>query len=372
MQLTALIRQFMSNTINGSDSDSVPLPFPKALSRVIRRITTSIKKRFSTGKRRGATRKDHTSPLRNIYNYLGKRPFWGYHVFFLMLVTVIGASNAFAKANLMQEVLYNPNTFPIKTKAEFTANVGHYTPVVQEDPTAMVLASAVEETSGYYSEPLLTETKMTERPKPEEPQEDLRNRSKSTIYTVQPGDTLNRIGWKYGLKVATIQYQNKLKGETIAPGQKLTLPPADISSSLIAQANQNQRAIADSRVSSSQPDPGDGGYVQPINWSYISRRLGGGHSGTDMCAPSGTAVVAARSGTVVGASYGWNGGYGNIISINHGGSTTRYAHLSSIGVSAGQQVGAGQYIGASGSTGRSTGPHLHFEAIVGGRFTAPF
>jgi murein DD-endopeptidase MepM/ murein hydrolase activator NlpD len=76
---------------------------------------------------------------------------------------------------------------------------------------------------------------------------------------------------------------------------------------------------------------------------------------------------------VVQASYGWNGGYGIIITIEHGGGVrTRYAHLSGIGVSVGQSVGGGQYIGAVGNSGRSTGSHLHFESIVGGRFTAPF
>jgi murein DD-endopeptidase MepM/ murein hydrolase activator NlpD len=95
------------------------------------------------------------------------------------------------------------------------------------------------------------------------------------------------------------------------------------------------------------------------------------HSGVDLVAPSGTRVHAARSGRVVSA--GWNaGGYGKLVVIDHGGGVTSwYAHLSSIGVSAGTAVGAGAPLGRVGSTGHATGPHLHFEIRVGGAATDP-
>ncbi|MCX4819853.1 M23 family metallopeptidase [Streptomyces sp. NBC_01142] len=87
----------------------------------------------------------------------------------------------------------------------------------------------------------------------------------------------------------------------------------------------------------------------------------GSHSGVDFRAPSGSSVVAVGSGTVVEA--GWGGSYGNNIVIKmNDGSYTQYGHLASIGVSVGQSVTPGQQIGVSGSTGNSTGPHLHFEA----------
>ena len=87
------------------------------------------------------------------------------------------------------------------------------------------------------------------------------------------------------------------------------------------------------------------------------------HGGIDMAAPVGTQVRAAGSGVVLSAS--WGGGYGNLIQIDHGnGLISRYAHLSEIDVSAGQPVSAGAYIGKSGSTGASTGPHLHFETRI--------
>ncbi|MFE9823909.1 M23 family metallopeptidase [Streptomyces sp. NPDC005791] len=87
----------------------------------------------------------------------------------------------------------------------------------------------------------------------------------------------------------------------------------------------------------------------------------GSHSGVDFQAASGTSVVAVGAGTVVEA--GWGGAYGNNIVLRmNDGTYTQYGHLSSIGVSVGQSVGSGEQIGISGSTGNSTGPHLHFEA----------
>ncbi|MDJ0345323.1 M23 family metallopeptidase [Streptomyces sp. H10-C2] len=85
------------------------------------------------------------------------------------------------------------------------------------------------------------------------------------------------------------------------------------------------------------------------------------HSGQDFVVPTGTQVMAVHGGTVVEA--GWGGAYGNNIVIKHADSTyTQYGHLSKLEVSAGQTVSTGQEIGKSGSTGNSTGPHLHFEA----------
>jgi murein DD-endopeptidase MepM/ murein hydrolase activator NlpD len=84
------------------------------------------------------------------------------------------------------------------------------------------------------------------------------------------------------------------------------------------------------------------------------------HAGIDFTAPQGTPVVATAGGKVISAQ--WHGDYGNVIDIEHErGITTRYAHLSAMSVSVGMIVQKGQAIGAVGSTGRSTGPHLHFE-----------
>jgi len=93
-----------------------------------------------------------------------------------------------------------------------------------------------------------------------------------------------------------------------------------------------------------------------------TRRL---HGGIDMAAPVGAAIRSAGSGTVISA--GWGGGYGNLVQVDHGnGLVTRYAHLSQIDVSPRQPIGRGDLIGRMGSTGASTGSHLHFETRING------
>ncbi len=94
------------------------------------------------------------------------------------------------------------------------------------------------------------------------------------------------------------------------------------------------------------------------------------HSGMDLAAPQGSNAVAAEAGTVRMA--GWNGGYGYCVIIDHGGGVaTLYGHNSKLLVSAGQTVSRGQVIAKVGSTGNSTGPHLHFEVLINGSTTNP-
>lgn len=103
------------------------------------------------------------------------------------------------------------------------------------------------------------------------------------------------------------------------------------------------------------------GYIS----SYYGWRSGRMHTGIDVAGPSGTPMYAAAGGTVITAGYA--GSYGNLVVISHGnGIQTYYAHCSAIYVSAGQTVSQGQCIAARGSTGNSTGPHLHFEVRING------
>lgn len=119
------------------------------------------------------------------------------------------------------------------------------------------------------------------------------------------------------------------------------------------------------------PSKGTGSFIWPVNGggkisSSYGWRSGGFHAGLDIAAPAGTAVLASDSGVVV--SSGWESGYGNSIVIFHGHYYTRYAHNSSNLVKNGQAVNKGQVIAYVGSTGRSTGPHLHFEIRTGGMY----
>jgi murein DD-endopeptidase MepM/ murein hydrolase activator NlpD len=110
------------------------------------------------------------------------------------------------------------------------------------------------------------------------------------------------------------------------------------------------------------------GFIWPVNGAVVSgfgMRWGRMHEGIDITASTGTPIVAAAAGTVIHA--GWLGGYGNLVVVDHGnGLATAYAHASVILVGLGQSVSQGQTLSLVGSTGNSSGPHLHFEVRVNG------
>lgn len=118
-----------------------------------------------------------------------------------------------------------------------------------------------------------------------------------------------------------------------------------------------------------------GAFRKPL-YSYTltspyGRRWGTFHKGVDLAAPRGTNVLAADGGKVIYA--GWSGGYGYLVKIDHGnGFTTYYGHNSKLYVKVGQKVGKGETIAAVGSTGNSTGPHVHFEVRINGQTVNPF
>lgn len=115
------------------------------------------------------------------------------------------------------------------------------------------------------------------------------------------------------------------------------------------------------------PGPIDSGFGPRVHPIYGTLRM---HNGLDMDGPMGGPIVAAGAGRVIYA--GWKGGYGKTVMIDHGGGmVTLYAHQSRLAVEVGQQVAAGQVVGYIGSTGLSTGPHLHFEVRIGGRPVDP-
>lgn len=120
------------------------------------------------------------------------------------------------------------------------------------------------------------------------------------------------------------------------------------------------------------------GFVRPLEgrlssafgWRNISVNGNRFHAGVDFVASMGTPVAAARDGIVTRS--GWWGTYGYVVVLDHGdGSETRYAHLSRLAVAAGDAVRQGDLVGAVGSTGASTGPHLHFELRFDGRAVDP-
>lgn len=228
-----------------------------------------------------------------------------------------------------------------------------------------------------------------------------------SVYVVREGDSLSQIAQMFGVSVNTVIWANDLSTNTpIKEGQTLVILPisgirhtvrsGDTLASIaklhhgdvkeIMQFNglspeaelEVGLAVIVPNGESTSPAPsrrvvegkgrGGGGpeysgyYLRPVATAVKTQGIHG-YNGVDLAARSGTPILASASGEViVSKTGGWNGGYGSYIVVRHGnGTQTLYAHNSENIVSVGQSVVQGQVIGYVGSTGRSTGPHLHFE-----------
>jgi len=245
-------------------------------------------------------------------------------------------------------------------------------------------------------------------------------------YIVQPGDTLGSLAEKFGVSINTILWENNLSTKsTVRPGDKLTiLPTTGIKHTV--KKNQTLDQIArlygvdknqiltyndiDNEGSlrvgqeilipggkklptapiyqqpSTPQGPGIYNGTKPANvmpsgtrmqWPTSGHRItqyyGWRHTGLDIDGDYSSPLYAAEAGTVIKAETdGWNGGYGRMVIIDHGGGIqTLYGHMNKLFVKVGDKVNRGQTIGMMGTTGRSTGTHLHFEVRVGGRRLNP-
>lgn len=235
--------------------------------------------------------------------------------------------------------------------------------------------------------------------------------SQISVYTVRPGDTLSTIADMFDVTVNTIMWANDIKSTTaIRPGDSLVILPVtgirytvksggslrDIvkkhggdleeaalyngiepdeilaagtvvivpDAELIVPKAETKKSTAGVKIAvrTSGKVPTYSGYYQrPV--SGVKTQGIHGYNGVDIGAPVGTPIWAAAGGEVIIArSGGYNGGYGSYVVIRHdNGTQTLYAHMSRVDVYAGQTVSQGAEIGAVGNSGRSTGPHLHFE-----------
>jgi murein DD-endopeptidase MepM/ murein hydrolase activator NlpD len=173
---------------------------------------------------------------------------------------------------------------------------------------------------------------------------------KGALHTVKTGDTLSEIAQMYMVKVDAIVHANNKNNEFLAVGEKLFIPGG----------KRPERAEAEvSRAKSSHiawPTVGEISSPYGYRWGRM-------HSGVDIANDYGTLIRAALPGYVTYA--GWISGYGKTVMLEHAkGYVTLYGHLSEFIVAAGQAVKAGQTIAYMGSTGNSTGPHLHFEVRI--------
>lgn len=236
-------------------------------------------------------------------------------------------------------------------------------------------------------------------------------------YEVQEGDNIKTIANKFDVSENTIRWQNNLTGDKIKIGQIIKILPVtgiahkvskgDTVYSIAKKYDAEAQAIIDfpfnsfsndetfelaigqivivpdgvmpaatvtPRIRQTTPDAGtvvaSGQFVWPTAGT-ITQRFAWYHPGVDIANRATPMVIAADAGRVTVS--GWDSsGYGNMVLIDHGnGYVTRYGHLSQISVIAGQTVGRGSVIGRMGSTGRSTGPHLHFEIYLKGTRVSP-
>lgn len=274
--------------------------------------------------------------------------------------------------------------------------------VGEPDPT--VIESFDPNASGLSLKSLIDfKTSVSEKP-----------RSEIIEYEVVDGDTLSSIANKFGISQETIKWANDMSSvDTIKPGQKLKILPVsgvahvvksgDTLESVAKKYDTGSQGILDFPFNDVPDDfklqvgqvlivpdgvppeakatpkpqsktmfaqgpkttfsaPGGGNFMWPTTFQMISTSFAWWHPGVDMANRAAPPVAASDGGRVVVAGWPDNYGYGNRVVIDHGnGYQTLYAHLSNIYVSAGQSVSRGQVVGQMGSTGRSTGTHLHFE-----------
>jgi len=253
------------------------------------------------------------------------------------------------------------------------------------------------------------------------------NRSEILEYVVQSGDVIGEIASRFGISVNTILWANNLTARsTIKPNQTLIILPTDgvthkvvkndtiskiakvygANSDEIIKFNKLEEGGADIVIGellivpggkkveeikkptyvatrpasynnvvalpSSVEAPAGSGYLWPTAAKIVTQYYGLKHTGLDVAGPIGTAIYATKAGTVITSQCGYNGGYGCYIKIDHGnGVVSLYGHNSKLFVEVGDYVTQGQTIALMGSTGRSTGPHTHFEIRVNGKFVNP-
>lgn len=187
-------------------------------------------------------------------------------------------------------------------------------------------------------------------------------------YTVKKGDTLSGIASKYDVDQEDILKYNDIEKDAIKVGMDLIIPgaepikaatPKPVAKSSTPKTPTTTKEASDDRQD--QKDPSSDSYTSPVS-GILTQGIHDGNA-VDFGVPVGTSVRAFKSGTVIIAKAGgYNGGYGSYIVINHEGSCqTQYSHLSKVSVAVGDNVSQGETIGLSGNTGRSTGPHLHFN-----------
>lgn len=203
------------------------------------------------------------------------------------------------------------------------------------------------------------------------------------LHTVRRGQTLLRIAQLYEVPLEDVARQNKIEGGFIVADQQLIIPGGkpiiagqklrfgeNLPGDLAAKVQPPLKAPKEATVPGAVAALTHGVLQLPCAGCLYTQYYRAGHYGVDLQTRGGGHVLAAEAGTVIRADYGWHGGYGNVIEVNHGnGLVTLYAHNKAFLVEVGDRVQRGQAIAEMGNTGRvygQTGIHVHFEVHVNG------
>lgn len=204
------------------------------------------------------------------------------------------------------------------------------------------------------------------------------------LHTVSRGQTLSRIAQMYDIPQEEIMEQNKLQGSFIMAGQQVIVPGGKPIVPVVVAVTEQPAQPTPAQPTQPRPptpapaqpaqasvsEPTTGVLQMPCENCFYTQYFHGGHYAVDIQTKGGGPIFAAEAGTVIQADYGWNGGYGNVIEVDHGnGLVTLYGHNKELYVEVGDKVERGQTIAWMGNTGLvygKTGIHTHFEVHLNG------
>lgn len=348
--------------------------------------------------------------LKNIWPHLG----------LAILLCAVISSTVFAQDAGFNNSEFTQGVIEPSEYADFAVSSDPFTPFINEKENETIIALSAAETvvasdESYILAPAEMATEKT-------PQESTKpsTRAGYLAYEVLGGETLTHIGAKFDVSALSILWANSdiKDANVLRPGKSILIPPrdgmtvivekgqsldslvkkysGDFDQTLVANnitdpatifaeqriliaggtpaktpvptqlAKKSTGKVKGTRSSPTGPTVPTGTFIWPTQGSVCNTRHRGYYA-IDICAGGASPpIVASDGGVVVEARYGWNGGYGNTVRIDHGnGFFTRYAHMRTLTVSAGQSVSQGQQVGWMGTTGNSTGVHLHFEISIG-------
>src|SRR3990167_8443392 len=304
--------------------------------------------------------------------YLGRE--WIKFIVPILILIFTTIANLVEAKSYYQE-FYISTAIDPATKTFILGELDKYTPIIEERRDIDRINISEEGEEFVLRKPTLVYTEITPEEKPADT-----IRSQALTHVVQSGETLSTIGFHYGLKIKTLlaANQNLKNADSLGIADKILIPTEDYDPTYADKLIQKKTAKFERQIASktgktvssitktssqSKVAPGDS-CVRPVDYRYVSRRLNAGHRGVDMIANTGSPIYAACSGRIVNIAGGWSGGFGLHVKVaQNNGDESIYAHMSSVSdnISVGSVVEAWTYLGGVGSTGRSTGPHLHFE-----------